>query len=245
MSELAIKKDLVRRLQKEINALQGYKAISESQLSHTGLGPIEAAFPNKVFPTAAVHEFISSSAEDAAATNAFISALLSRLMQGHPCLWISTRRDIYPAGLPAFGIEPHQLIFLNVTRHTDALWAIEEGLKCTALAAVVAEIKELSFTESRRLQLAVEQSRVTGLIHRCRPRTENTVACLTRWKIKPLPSMLEDGLPGVGHPRWQIQLLKVRNGRPGQWQVEWSGSGMRHLLPPVVGLPYTPARKAG
>jgi protein ImuA len=32
---------------------------------------------------------------------------------------------------------------------------------------------------------------------------------------------LEDGLPGVGFPRWQVELLKVRNGNPGCWQVEW------------------------
>ena len=37
------------------------------------------------------------------------------------------------------------------------LWVIEEALKCEGLAAVIGEIKELSFTQSRRLQLAVEK----------------------------------------------------------------------------------------
>jgi protein ImuA len=30
-----------------------------------------------------------------------------------------------------------------------------------------------------------------------------------------------DGLPGIGFPRWQVELLKVRNGKPGSWQLEW------------------------
>jgi len=33
---------------------------------------------------------------------------------------------------------------------------------------------------------------------------------------------LKNGMPGVGFPRWQIELLKVRNGKPGKWTVEWS-----------------------
>ena len=42
------------------------------------------------------------------------------------------------------------------------MWAIEEALKCDGLAAVIGEMKELSFTNSRRLQLAVEKSHVTN-----------------------------------------------------------------------------------
>lgn len=39
---------------------------------------------------------------------------------------------------------------------------MEEALKCGGLAAVVGEVQDISFTASRRLQLAVEQSGVTG-----------------------------------------------------------------------------------
>jgi len=37
-----------------------------------------------------------------------------------------------------------------------------------------------------------------------------------------LPGEPVDGLPGLGFPRWQVELLKVRNGQPGSWVVEWS-----------------------
>lgn len=111
----------------------------------------------------------------------------------------------------------------------EVLWALEEALKCKALAAVVGELREISFTQSRRLQLAVEQSHVTGFLHRYAPRLENTVACVSRWKITSLPSVLDDKLPGVGAPRWNVHLLKARNGKPGSWQVEWTAQGFRHI----------------
>jgi protein ImuA len=64
---------------------------------------------------------------------------------------------------------------------------VEEALRCNRLAAVVAEIGELSFTASRRLQLAVEQSRVTGFILRLKPRNLTSTACVTRWRVTSLP----------------------------------------------------------
>ncbi len=231
MQQAEVKKEIINQLKKDLLALQGIHRPGLRQV-RAGLGPLEAAFPGKVFPTGAIHEFISAETESAAATNGFIAAITARLMQqGGACLWISNRRLVYPPALTQFGLSPERIIFIDLLRAKDTLWAIEEALKCESLAAVVGEIRDLSFTESRRLQLAVENSQVTGFIHRHRPRSENTVACLTRWKIKPLPGFTEEDLPGLGHPRWDIRLLKVRNGRPGQWEFAWTPEGFIHLTP--------------
>ena len=106
---------------------------------------------------------------------------------------------------------------------------MEEALKCTGIAAVIGDMQELSFTNSRRLQLAVEQSQVTGFVFRRNPRHLDTTACVTRWKISSLPSELKEGMPGVGFPRWNVELLKVRNGRPGKWQIECVAGSFRQV----------------
>ncbi len=246
MQPKSAKNDIIQQLQKEILSLQGGKISTSKQRFHTGLGPIEWAFPNKTFPIAAVHEFISPTIEAAAATNGFITGLLSQLMQkkGGNCLWIGTKRTIFPPALMAFGINPDRIIFIDPAKPKEALWVIEEGLKCNALTVVVGELSELSFTESRRLQLAVEQSRVTGIIHRNQPRSENTVACVTRWKITPSGSITEEGMPGVGCPRWNVQLAKVRNGKPGVWQVEWANNSF-HFITRTIAVSETQTLKAG
>lgn len=236
MASPAIKQDVIAGLKKEILSLQGYKHAGNSE-RRVSLGPIDNAFPNQTFPIGAVHELISQSATDVAATNGFISAILGQLMQrGGAVLWISNRRKVYPPALKAFGIAPEQIIFVDLWRNKEVLWATEEALKCGVLSAVVTELKELSFTESRRLQLAVEQSSVTCFVHRQETRNENAVACVSRWKIKPLPSELTGGLPGVGLPKWHVQLLKIRSGVPGVWHIEWSGGQFKELMPiqPVV-----------
>jgi protein ImuA len=81
----------------------------------------------------------------------------------------------------------------------------------------------LSLIESRRLQLAVEESGVTGFILRKDASKAASTVATARWRVSPLPSGNEDGMPGLGFPRWQVDLLKVRNGNPGSWVMEWAG----------------------
>ena len=225
-------------LQQEILSLQGYKPPPAQTQSSMGLGLIESVFPYKVFPTRVIHEFSSYSETESVATNGFIAALLGKMLDhSKKCMWIAQDQLIYPPALKNFGIEPEQVIFVEARRPKDLLWIIEESLKCETLVAVVGATDHLSFTESRRLQLAVEQSHVTGFIHRVLPRQQETVACAARWHIQPLPGIVEDSLPGVGFPQWNVALLKVRNGQTGQWQLQWKSGQFCHSEKQAPALP--------
>lgn len=227
MNQVSSQSEKIEKLQQEILSLQGFRMPLESEQMDTGLGIMNKAFPNGIFPVSAVHEFLSDTKENAAATTGFMAGLLGVLMHKGACLWVSTTRAVFPPALHVFGVIPDQVIFVNVTNNRDALWVIEEGLKADTLAAVVGEVKDLSFTESRRLQLAVEASHVTGFIHRNMLRPAQTVACVSRWKITPLISLAEEGMPGVGFPQWNVELSKIRNGKPGVWQVGWTRGGFK------------------
>ena len=223
------KQDIIRQLRKDILQLQGFKAPSVNTID-VGLGPVAAAFPHGVFPTGAVHEFISNRPPAAAATGGFVAGLVAPLMaKGGACVWISASRKVFPPGLKAFGIEPDRVVFVDLRRDREVLWAMEEALKCEGLAAVVGETPEVSLTASRRFQLAVEQSRVTGFLLRHHPRNNQPIACVARWMVSSLTSALEGDMPGLGHPRWTVELIKVRNGQPGIWQMEWSAGRFRAI----------------
>jgi protein ImuA len=240
------KTDIIARLQKEILPLQGLKQPTAGTNLNLGLGPIETAFPNSSFPVGAMHEFISAGPEYAAATGGFVAGILAALMRnGGVSVWISSSRTLFPPALKIFDIEPDRIIFIDLQKEKDILWTMEEALKCEGLAAVVGELTEISFTASRRFQLAVEQSRVTGFILRRHSRNLNTIASVSRWKISPLPSEPKDNMPGVGFPRWNVELLKIRNGKSGIWQVEWSEGKFRHITPLDDSIPQEQKRKTG
>lgn len=223
------KEYIIAQLQKEILLLQGYKPAADGSICDGGLGLIKHAFPNASFPVGAVHEFYCNGAESVAATTGFIAGIVSSLMQSTgTALWISSSGSVFPPALQSFGIEPDKIVFVDLHNEKEGFWAMEEALKCGGLSAVIIEMQEISFTVSRRFQLAVEESHVTGFVIRCNPKNLAT-ACVTRWRITPLPGESEEGLPGLGFPRWNVELLKVRSGKPDTWQLEWAAGRFRHV----------------
>jgi protein ImuA len=136
-------------------------------------------------------------------------------------IWVSASRTVFPPALKHFGLRPDHFLFIDLKREQDVAWATEESLKCRGISAVVGEMRNIDFTLSRRLQLAVEHSHATGFIIRSHNKKLNTTACISRWKITSLPSQLPDNLPGVGFPKWKVELLRMRNGKPGVWELQW------------------------
>jgi protein ImuA len=216
------RKAMINQLQNHILQWEGYKPPSGGRYESLGLGPLENAFPNGVFPKNCVHELVCASSEQAAASAGFISGVFSLLMQqGGVCVWIGRAHRLFAPGLAGFGLAPHQVIFISLRKDKDTLWVMEEALKCSGLTAVVCELGEMDFKQSQRFQRAVEHSRVTGFVLRNAADKLSSTACAARWQISHLPSTEQDGLPGLGFLRWQVDLLKVRNGHTGSWLLEW------------------------
>lgn len=234
------KEEIISGLRQKIMNWEGFRPPQPGTSNDLGLGIVAAAFADGVFPTGAIHEFISSSPEDTAASGGFIAGLVQNLLNsGGTCLWISYTRRIYPPALKLFGVDPDRVIFVDVPLQKDVLWVTEEALKCEGVATVICETKDLSFTESQRLQLAVEKSHVTGFVLRKDVKKVNTTACVTRWQVRPVRSQLRTGMPGVGYPRWQVELLKVKNGQPGNWTIEWKKQHFKTITPKPNAAPNT------
>lgn len=219
------KQEIFRSLKKQILTLEGFK---EPVLAEENkLGRMAEAFPNAVFPFSALHEFFCFNREEATASMAFVAGLLSCSKKGGSIVWISASQKIFPPALKWFGILPHQVLFLHVKKEAEISWAITEALKCSSLSAVVGEMPEMSLMDSRRFQLAIEESGVACFMLRANPKNLLTTA-VSRWHIQPLHSKIEEALPGLGHPRWQVNLLKVRNGKPASWDIEWVNGDFRY-----------------
>jgi len=187
----------------------------------------------------ALHELAPAAPFQLGATTGFAVAVAARAGTGcGEVLWVATefaRREgggPYGPGLDLFGLSPARLLVLNVSRPADVLWAMEEGLRCRALACVIAELTgegtEADLTATRRLSLAAREgvsARISGLglliRHRATPMPS---AVATRWHIAAAPSLpdrLAERSGGLGRPRFDLSLRKNRRGPSGRWLVEW------------------------
>jgi protein ImuA len=184
-----------------------------------GVPAIDAGLPWGGLPLAALHE-VEGQGEGEAPATGFLAGLLARLSPERPVLWCLARPDLYAPGLLRHGFQTQRLILARAPNDREILWAMEEGLRSTALAAVIGEVSALSMTASRRLQLAAETSGVTGFVLCREGEIAPASAAVTRWRIATAPGSLQSGAPGVGEPRWRVELRRCRGGVPALWDVE-------------------------
>ncbi|WP_282127999.1 ImuA family protein [Roseobacter litoralis] len=116
----------------------------------------------------------------------------------------------------------------------DLLWSIEEALRAAPVGLVIAEPeKPLSLLAGRRLQLAAETGKTTGLMLICEGAGSN--AAETRWHCAPLPKKTADSTPH----RWS--LSKNKKGTLGSWTVYWNGATAAFNLVSATGERHEPA----
>jgi protein ImuA len=233
-----VRSDIIEQLRKDV-LLQRFSSPRKKSLSGISMGPLNDAFPCNQFPLGAIHEFVCLTKESGAAATGFISGILSGLMKNRGLsVWIGRSQYLYPPAFVHFGIQPRNIIFINLEKEKDILWTMEEALKCEGLTAVIADVRDLSFKQSRRLQLAVEQSHVTGFVLRNNFSSVSTTVCVSRWQINHAKSINDDNFPGIGFPCWDVELLKIKNGKPGSWKIGWQNKHFIYIqeVPEAIGI---------
>ncbi len=228
--------DIIQKLKIEINTLNGFKQLRNSRIPNNVLGPVNKAFPYEIFPLGCLHEIRCQDALDRPAAIGFLSVVLSSFIHNGVIVWISQKEHIFPPALRKFSLDPSNIIFTHPNKSRDLLWTMEEALKCQGISAVVGEFDSMDFNISRRFQLAVEGSRVTAFILGQGSKWNGNTASTARWKISPLPSVIEAGLPGIGFPRWQVHLEKLRNGKPESWDLLYKKGTLVEYIKEEEGL---------
>ena len=150
--------------------------------------------------------------------------LLAQLATGKPLLWVQERMAILESGrVHPPGMPTQNLIHVEARDARDALWAMEEGLRCSGLSAVIGEIwgdpKALDFTATRRLAVASERSGVAAFLIRLGGHA-NLSGARMRWRIASAPSLANDLDPKApGLPTWDAELFRARGMPPGRWGI--------------------------
>jgi protein ImuA len=144
-----------------------------------------------------------------------------------PWLWVQDKAARRLGGRPCrAGLPPtlrHRLIHVAAESPEDALFALEEGLRCRDLAFVLGEIagnpRALDLTASRRLSLAAEKHGVPLWLVRLGARRDLGSARM-RWEARAAPSpppRWNDQAPGP--PRWHADLFRAHTFQPGHWTL--------------------------
>ncbi len=150
--------------------------------------------------------------------------LLAQLATDKPLLWVQDRMAILESGrIHPSGLPTQNLIHVEARDARDALWAMEEGVRCACLSAVIGEIwgdpRALDFTATRRLAVAAERSGTPCWLVRLGG-SANLSGARMRWRIASAPSLLNELDPRApGTPAWDAELFRARGMPPGRWSI--------------------------
>jgi protein ImuA len=161
--------------------------------------------------------------------------LLAHPPREGPVLWVQERMAIlesgriFPPGLPFT-----DLIHVEARDARTALWAMEEGLRCSALSLVIGEIwgdpAALDFTATRRLAVAAERHGVAACLIRLGGHP-NLSGARMRWRLASSPSAPNPFDPKApGAPAWDAELFRARSRAPGRWRIGGEGNPSKYYF---------------
>lgn len=207
-----------------------------------GIAEVDQRLPGGGLSCGLLHEMSPKTHRERPAALGFVLALAASALgarRGH-AVFVAGRRalpygNLYGHGLKELGVDTNRLILIEARNDKDALWALEEPLRAEAIPAVVVGAIEsaLDLTVSRRLNLAASLHGAPLLLARPAGSAGGNAAA-TRWRLR-AASAARERFGAVARLRWHVSLDRCRNGRPGEWLIEWCHVAHRfHLAESVA-----------
>ena len=199
--------------------------IADGRILSFGLPALDSYLPHGGLPFGALHEISPQRGGDIPACFGFIAAMLGRVPPGEPVIFVFTRNLIghsrlYGHGLMALGLDPGRVLLVETQDDKQALWAIEEAVRSGVPAAVVGMTgTDIDLKSGQRLNLAAGDS--GRLLFLVQPEGLASLnVAMTRWRIG-AQATAKDRFGLIARWRWHLSLERCRNGRTGEWRVEF------------------------
>ena len=187
------------------------------------------------------HAELFASAREASGAGLALAFALDQAGQHdqRPWLWVQDAAALRLSGRPYRPGLPsslrHRLLHVAAKSPEDALFALEEGLRCRDLAFVIGELagnpRALSFTASRRLSLVAEVHGVPLWLVRL-DAARDLSSARQRWEVAAAPSLPPRWNPAApGAPAWQAELFRARSHPPREWILRDDGQSLTAAPP--------------
>ncbi|MDP4002843.1 ImuA family protein [Methylobacterium sp. NEAU K] len=200
-----------------------------------GLPGVDTHLPGGGLALGPPHEIAPAEPADGVAAFGFALALCGRHLARIPGAALIAAAPGQPLphghGLAGLGLDPARLLLLEAGGDAEVFRALEAALHARTLPVLIGLLGGgLPLKPGRRLQLAAEGAS-PPLVLILRPAEAGLPnGAATRWRIASAPAA-RDRFGGLDNPRWRARLERCRNGRGGDWLLEWDHAAHRLRLP--------------
>jgi len=242
---MATLKPVLTALSQELERRTARRSTSQDGFS-TGCQALDDLLPGKALKAGGLVEWIAEKGEGAITLALLAASQALAARETSVLALIDPHRQFYPPALEGWGIPLKRVIQVRPRSIQDGLWAWEQSLRCTGVAACLGWLPDTSFVALRRLQVAAEHGGSCGLLVRPTRVLKQPTWADVRWRVMPQP--LARTRPGpIRGRRLQVELLRCRNQLSGGVAVVEFPPHAAHPLPlaPAVADSAAPLRPAG
>jgi protein ImuA len=137
---------------------------AEARIISSGIPALDALLPEKGLRRGTLWEWLCT--EGSGAGSVVFYLLREVLGPRGMLVLVDLEREFYPPAAAAAGLNLDQVVVVRPRESAEALWALEQSLRCPGVAAVWCALNRLRALEFRRLQLAAEAGAAIGILHR-------------------------------------------------------------------------------
>lgn len=214
--------DTLEQLSKQVALIErGGRKTTTTEVWSTGCRDMDAILPQGGYQPGSVIEYLRRTPACGASHLAFAAAAAAMKASGGFLVVVDPAQHFYPPGLVGHGIELSKVIFVRPECLADTIWAVDQSLRTSAVAAVVAETNCLDDRAARRLQLAAQRGGGLGLLLRGAASRGAPSWAEVQWVVKPAVgrNLRRTGAPVRSRETIRcldVQLARVRGGHPGK-----------------------------
>ncbi|MCA9157471.1 MAG: hypothetical protein KDA72_04045 [Planctomycetales bacterium] len=216
---------VLERLTREIAQLEtsSGRTRREPARSSAGCAALDDLLPRGGYAAGCVVEYLRATPACGASTLAWAAAAAAMQATDGFLVVVDTQHNIYPPPLASHGIDLAKVIFVRPESQGDAIWAVDQALRTSAVAAVVAEFERIDDRSARRLQLAAESGQSLALLLRGWQARQQPTWAEVQWLVRSQRDSVQR-VPMQRDPvqrgrRWYLQLARVRGGQAGRSAV--------------------------
>ncbi len=211
-SESRLKKDVVlARLRAQLRRVESPGPNSSSRIIASGYRALDRLLPNVGLRRGTLLELLGQPGSGAGTLGLQWAARVAG--SDGTIVVIDGTGQFYPPASVGCGIDLQRLLVVRSAQTSWQLWAWEQSLQCTMVAAVWGMLARLAPVDYRRLALAAEQGSTLGVL--LRPERVLGQACWADVQLRVQPLSCSEQQAG-GSRRVRVHVTRCRHGVRGR-----------------------------
>lgn len=211
----------LKTLRAQVSAIENERTVGNSDTVSGGAAVIDRILPAGGYRKGVLVDWIAPTGCAAD----FLSLTVAReaARHGGAIVIIDPDRQFFPVAAAAMGLPMEQLIVLQSSSQPDAgsidqdlLWAIDQSLRCPAVAAVWGPLPKVDDRWSRRFQLSAESSGCLGLFVRPLSVARQPSWAEVQWLVSPTNKVAGAAKADPNLFFTRLQMVRCRGSHTGQ-----------------------------